>query len=286
MLISSEKLLQTARANHFAFPHFNFWNLDSLKAEIAVAEEFHLPVILAWAETHSKELTIYEAAELGKFYGQKAEVPVVLHLDHGTTPSLVIWGIDHGFTSVMIDASFKSFDENVAITKDIVRYAHKHGVPVEAEIGHVGTDIDTNDSSKYTEVEAAKEFYNKTRVDSLAVAIGTSHGVYKSGTPHINFERLKELQLAINIPLVLHGGSSSGDDNLSRAAQNGIAKINIFTDISVAALHAAQNKKYAMYFEMEDAERQAMKATVKHYYEVFGTLKYKEFTEENKNERD
>ncbi|WP_436633936.1 class II fructose-bisphosphate aldolase, partial [Lactobacillus acidophilus] len=123
-----------------------------------------------------------DALGLGKFFGARAKVPVILHLDHGVTPELVKKGVDEGFTSVMIDASDKDFDRNVAITKDIVEYAHARGVPVEAEIGHVGTNS-TEDDSRYTEVGAAKEFAEKTQVDSLAVSIGTSHGVYQGGTP-------------------------------------------------------------------------------------------------------
>lgn len=273
MLVSSKVYLQDARENHYAFPHFNYWDSNSIRAEIAAAEELKLPVILAWAQKHSAEISMEDAVGLGKFFGAKAKVPVMLHLDHGFTPELVKKGVDLGFTSVMIDASDKDFDTNVKITRDIVDYAHARGVVVEAEIGHVGTNS-TEDNSKYTEVDAAKKFAALTNVDSLAVSIGTSHGVYQSGTPKLNFDRLVELRNALSIPLVLHGGSSSGDANLQKAAELGITKVNIYTDLAMASLHAAQGKKFETEPDMAAAQKKAIKDLSEHYYKVFETSKY------------
>lgn len=272
MLVSSNTLLKDARDKGYAFPHFNYWDSNSIRAEIAAAEELGLPVILAWAEKHSPEIGIDDALALGKYFGSKAKVPVVLHLDHGTDPELVKYGIDNGFTSVMMDASDKDIEENIEITKDIVKYAHIRGVVVEAEIGHVGTN-ETEDNSMYTEVDAAVRFSKETQVDSLAVSIGTSHGVYKQGTPKLNFERLVELRKAVSIPLALHGGSSSGDDNLEKAVNRGITKVNIYTDLANAALFEAK-KDYHTETEMALAQREAMKKLAIHYYEVFGTDSY------------
>lgn len=273
MLVSSKIYLQDARKNHYAFPHFNYWDSNSIRAEIAAAEELKLPVILAWAEKHSPEIGMEDALGLGKFFGARAKVPVILHLDHGVTPELVKKGVDEGFTSVMIDASDKDFDTNVATTKDIVEYAHARGVVVEAEIGHVGTNS-TEDDSKYTEVDAAKKFAEETGVDSLAVSIGTSHGVYQTGTPKLNFDRLSELREALNIPLVLHGGSSSGDENLRKAAELGITKVNIYTDLAMASLHATQKEKFDTEPDMAAAQRKAIKDLSEHYYDVFETNNY------------
>lgn len=274
MLVSSKFYLQDAMKDHYAFPHFNYWDSNSIRAEIAAAEELKLPVILAWAQKHSAEISMEDALGLGKFFGAKAKVPVILHLDHGFTPELVKKGVDDGFTSVMIDASDKDFDTNVAITKDIAEYAHARGVVVEAEIGHVGTNS-TKDDSKYTEVDAAKEFAEKAGVDSLAVSIGTSHGIiYQTGTPKLNFKRLSELRAAMKIPLVLHGGSSSGDQNLQKAAELGITKVNIYTDLAMASLHATQKQKFAMEPDMAAAQKKAIKDLCEHYYHVFETDKY------------
>nr|SFZ88762.1 Fructose-bisphosphate aldolase class II [Loigolactobacillus rennini] len=273
MLISSSMLLKDAQKNHYAFPHFNFWDSNSIRAEIAAAETLKLPIILAWAQKHSPEIGIKDALQLGKYYGAKAQIPVVLHLDHGVDPDLVKYGVTHGFSSVMIDASDKSFEENVNVTKSIVSYAHQRGVAVEAEIGHVGTNA-TADDSMYTEVDAAKEFADLTQVDSLAVSIGTSHGVYQQGTPKLNFERLAELKEALSIPLVLHGGSSSGDENLTRAAQTGITKVNIYTDLANTALHAAQQMTFRSEPSMAAAQRSAVQQLAEHYYDVFKTARY------------
>jgi fructose-bisphosphate aldolase class II/tagatose 1,6-diphosphate aldolase GatY/KbaY len=171
----------------------------------------------------------------------------------------------------MIDASMKSFEENVAITKEVVEYAHAHGVVVEAEIGHVGTGVtyssDNNDSI-YTEVEAAKKFVELTGVDSLAVSIGTAHGKYK-GIPVINFQRLHELAEALPVPLVLHGGSSSGDENLERCATEGISKINIFTDFITAARDSAAEELPEDWFKVLKNADEAIKKVLRHYYHVF-----------------
>ncbi|MDF7639591.1 class II fructose-bisphosphate aldolase [Lactobacillus sp. ESL0791] len=273
MLISSEKILQSARDNGYAFPHFNYWDSNSIRAELAAAENRELPVILAWAQKHSGEIGVEDALSLGKYYGSTAKVPVVLHLDHGTDPDFVKWCAAHGFSSVMIDASAEKYDDNVKITRDVVHYAHQLGVPVEAEIGHVGTNSST-DNSTYTEVEAAVQFVKETKVDSLAVSIGTSHGVYQQGTPKLNFKRIAELKGSLNVPLVCHGGSSSGDENLRKAVEMGISKVNIFTDLANAALKVAQEKEYSSQFEFSVAQRDAVQSVAEHYYDVFATEKY------------
>lgn len=272
MIISSRNILKDARNKGYAFPHFNFWDSNSIRAEIAAAESKGLPVILAWAQSHTPELPIQDALSLGKYYGQKAKVPVVLHLDHGMDPDLVKWSALNGFSSVMIDASAEKFNDNVNITHDVVNYAHKLGVCVEAEVGHVGTNS-SEDNSSFTEVDAAVEFVQKTGVDSLAVSIGTSHGVYQSGTPALNFQRLTELKKAVSIPLVLHGGSSSGDENLRRAAESGIAKVNIYTDLANAAF-SATNRDYATQLDFSKAERDKVKEMSEHYYDVFKTSQF------------
>ena len=273
MLISAEKILQVARIGGFAFPHFNFWDSNSIRAELAAAENKGLPVMLAWAQSHSEELPIEDALNLGKFYGSNARVSVVLHLDHGMDPELVKWGASHGFTSVMIDASAEKYDDNVRITRDVVEYVHRLGVSVEAEIGHVGTNA-SQDNSTYTEVDAATEFVKATGVDSLAVSIGTSHGVYQQGVPKLNFDRISALRQKLTVPLVCHGGSSSGDENLSKAAQKGIAKVNIFTDLANVALKTTKTTNFDSELDLSASQRNEIQSLAEHYYDVFGTSKY------------
>ena len=241
MLVSSEKMLADARRNHYAIPAPDFWDSRSVSTFVKTAESLNAPLILSFAQIHLSYLGLEEAALLGKFHAKKCASPVALHLDHGTDLSVIEEAIRLGFTSVMIDASEDPYEENVRKTKEAVKMAHAAGVSVEAEIGHVGVnpgDIRGAQESVYTEVPDAVRFTEATGIDSLAVSIGTSHGLYK-GTPVIGFERLKELAAAVPVPLVLHGGSSSGDENLSRCAANGISKINLYTDFIVAAKKAA-----------------------------------------------
>ena len=275
MLVTSKELFKKAQEGKFAIPAPNFNDLESLRWHVETAERHNLPLILALAEAHIGEnITLEDAALVGKKYAEEAKVPVVLHLDHGTTPEVIKKAIDLGFSSVMIDASQDTFEENVRKTKDIIDYAHPKGVVVEAEIGHVGAgenyeNHETSDS-QYTTVEEAKKFAEETGVDSLAISIGTAHGMYK-GIPEINFDRLKEIAAAVDTPLVLHGGSSSGDENLNRCATNGITKINIFSDLLVAAKEEIDNNKPETYLDVKALSKQGMQKCLEHYYAVFET---------------
>ena len=275
MLVTSKELFKKAQEGKFAIPAPNFIDLESLRWHVETAERHNLPLILALAEAHIGEnITLEDAALVGKKYAEEAKVPVVLHLDHGTTPEVIKKAIDLGFSSVMIDASQDTFEENVRKTKDIIDYAHPKGVVVEAEIGHVGAgenyeNHETSDS-QYTTVEGAKKFAEETGVDSLAISIGTAHGMYK-GIPEINFDRLKEIAAAVDTPLVLHGGSSSGDENLNRCATNGITKINIFSDLLVAAKEEIDNNKPETYLDVKALSKQGMQKCLEHYYAVFET---------------
>ncbi len=280
MLVTSTELFKHAKENHYAIPSANFFDLDSLRWHVETAEELGLPIIVAFCEGHlSPNLILEESAYMGRKIAEEAKVPVVLHLDHGTTPSFIKKAVDLGFTSVMIDASMESFDDNVRITNDIIEYAHKRGVVVEAEIGHVGIGQNIgiseggSEDSQYTTVASAVEFAEKTNVDSLAISIGTAHGLYK-GIPKINFDRLKEIYNAIETPLVLHGGSSSGDENLNKCATNGICKINIYTDFLVAAKKEIDENMPANYLQQRMLAREGVKKCLKHYYNVFATKKF------------
>ena len=230
MLVASKELLDKARAEGYAIPSPDFVDSNSVRAFAQVADELHAPLILSFAEVHLEQMSVEEAALLGRFYAERADAPVALHLDHGTRMDVIEEAIARGFTAVMIDASSADLAENIRRTREVCELAHARGVTVEAEIGHVGTETEGNphavSESVYTEVDSAVELVAATGVDSLAVSVGTAHGAYK-GTPHINFEHLGELRDALAVPLVLHGGSGSGDDNLTRCAQCGVAKVNL-----------------------------------------------------------
>lgn len=285
MLVTSKELFDYAKENHFAIPAPNFIDMDTLRWHVEVAERLGMPLILALAEVHMGEnINLEDAALMGKKYAESASVPVVLHLDHGTTTEVIKKAIDLGFSSVMIDASKESFEENVRRTKEIVEYAHARGVVVEAEIGHVGTgknigvsetgDGNGPDTSSYTTVEEAVAFVEATNVDSLAISIGTAHGLYK-GTPNINFERLQEISAAMKTPLVLHGGSSSGDENLNRCALNGICKVNIYTDLLVGAQQEVDANAPDNYLSHKKLAKEGMQKCLEHYYSVFATQSVK-----------
>lgn len=274
MLVTSKELFRLAEEGKFAIPATNFIDLDSARTYVDTAEELKLPLILAFAQQHEEFISLEEAALIGKYLAEKSSMPVVLHLDHGQDFDFIKRAISLGFSSVMIDASKDTLEENIRKTKEVVEYAHQHGVVVEAEIGHVGSNQSYEDKNEtdsiYTEVADAKYFAEQTGVDSLAVSIGTAHGLYK-GTPKLNFERLFDIYQAVDIPLVLHGGSSSGDANLTKCVDNGIRKINIFTDFLNAAYLEIKKDKASDYVEMKAEANTAMKATLQRYFEVFKT---------------
>lgn len=277
MLVGSKEILNKCKLNKAAIPATNFIDMNSARVFTSTAQKLKLPLILAYAQSHKDILSLEEAALIGKYYAEKSDTPVVLHLDHGEDEKTIKKAIDLGFSSVMIDASSKSFKENIEITKKIVEYAHKNGVSVEAELGHVGNNaskkIKKNDSI-YTEVKDVIEFEKQTGVDSLAVSIGTSHGLYK-GKPKLNFQRLKDINEVAEIPLVLHGGSSSGEENLKKCVENGICKINIYTEFIVAAYKAIDLNIIDDYIEIKNIADEAMRKVLINYFNVFNTDRLK-----------
>lgn len=274
MLVNSKKVLLEAKKNKFAVPATNFIDLDSARTYVEVAEERGLPLLLPFAQSHKEIISLEEAAIIGKYLAEKASVPIILHLDHGEDIDFFKKAIDLGFSSVMIDGSQYPFDENIQVTQEVVNYAHNYNVTVEAELGHVGAN-DYSESyelseSIYTEVNDVIKFVDNTNVDSLAISIGTAHGMYQ-GTPKINFERLEEIDQIVDIPLVLHGGSSTGDENLNRCAINGISKINIFSDFLNGAYEEIRNKKPEGYIALKNSANEGMRKVLNHYYDVFNT---------------
>lgn len=274
MLVNSKEILLEARKRGFAIPSANFIDLNSARTYVEVANRRRLPLILSFAQSHNNLISLEEAALIGKYLADRVDNPVVLHLDHGEDFDFIRRAVDLGFSSVMIDASQEELEDNIAITKEVVDYAHSKGVTVEAELGYVGAnenfEAHEQEESIYTETEDVVEFVEKTQVDSLAISIGTAHGAYK-GTPKINFERLKEIYNITEVPLVLHGGSSSGDENLQRCATNGISKINIFTDFLTAAYEKISKGAPKNYLEMKELADKGMAQVLEHYYNVFKT---------------
>ena len=234
MLYTMKELLKVAKENQFAVPAFNICSYDMLKAIIEESERLNAPVIL---EIHPDEIAYLndEFVASVRAYAHNSKIPVVIHLDHGGTVKDVLRAIRNGYTSVMIDASLQSFEDNLAITKEVVALAHAVGVSVEAEIGTIGNNGSAEGGAAniiYTDPEQAKHFVEETNIDSLAIAIGTAHGLYpKDKTPKLNIELLKELNQQIDKPFVLHGGSGNPDAEVSESVRYGVAKVNLSSDL-------------------------------------------------------
>ncbi len=276
MLVNSVQMLADAKAKRYAVVAANYFDMLSARTLVAAAEERRSPLILAFAQVHADTgvLSLEEAALIGKYYAGKSSAPVVLHLDHGTDEAFLDRAMTLGFSSVMLDASMDPFEENVRRTRAVADEAHGLGLSVEAEIGHVGTGESYNSmedsDSVYTTVEEAKTFAERTGVDSLAISVGTAHGVYKNNVrPEIQFGRLHEIAGAVSVPLVLHGGSGTGDENLSRCAHEGISKINVFTDFLRGAMGKVNADYPADYFALRGAAAAGIRETLLHYIQLF-----------------
>ncbi|NMB28156.1 MAG: class II fructose-1,6-bisphosphate aldolase [Tissierellia bacterium] len=243
MLVTGAELLQDAHKKGYAVGAFNVNNMEIVQAIIEAAEETNSPVILQASQGGLKYAGVEYIAELGKLAARNANVPVVVHLDHGTDFDQVMLCIRHGFSSVMIDGSRFDLEGNIAITKKVIEVAHAVGVSVEAELGKIGGTEDhitvSERDATFTDPEEAKRFVDETNVDSLAIAVGTAHGVYK-GEPKLDFDRIKVIKEITDMPLVLHGSSGVPDEAIKKAVSLGINKINIDTDLRMAFANAVK----------------------------------------------
>lgn len=235
-LVTTKKLLLDAQAGGYAVGAFNVENMEMVQAVVAAAEELRAPVILQTTPSTVKYADLAYFYENVKVAAENASVPVVMHLDHGNSFELAMRALRAGYTSIMIDGSHESFEENIKVSKAVADACHPSGVPVEAELGKVGgkeDDLEAGDDDPYTNPTEAAEFVEKTGIDSLAVAIGTAHGVYK-GIPKLDLDRLSEIRKVVSIPLVLHGTSGVPDDTVEECVKRGICKVNYATDLRIA----------------------------------------------------
>ena len=233
--VTSKQMLLDAQAGGYAVGAFNAENMERVQAIIAAAEEVKAPVMIQTTPSTVKYASLALYLANVKAEAEKASVPVCIHLDHGSSFELAMQALRTGYTSIMIDGSHSVFEENIALTKRVVDACAPSGVPVEAELGKVGGKEDDLDGGAggYTVPEEAKEFAEKTGVDSLAVAIGTAHGVY-SGVPKLDLDRLTEIRKLVDIPLVLHGASGLSDDAVRESIRRGICKVNFATELRIA----------------------------------------------------
>lgn len=274
MLVNLNDILKKAQLGHYGVGLFNTTDTDMLEAVIAAAEEMRSPVVIGTAEILLPygELKLIAPSIIAA--AKRAKVPVVVHYDHGLTFDRCIEALKLGFSSVMFDGSTKSYEDNLKETAEIVKIAHSFGASVEGEIGHVG-NADVGDdllTDMYTTPEEAEEYVKATGVDALAIAIGTAHGVYKK-KPMLNIDRLKAIRKRIDTPLVLHGGSGLSDDDFKNTVKEGIAKVNIFTDLCLAGERAMSEglKQGIGYLETRKLKVEYIKEAVKNKIRLFGS---------------
>lgn len=271
MLVNLNDVLKDAQKNHYAVGLFNTIDTDALEAVISAAEELRSPVIIGTAEVLLPygELQLIGPAMIHA--AKKASVPVVVHFDHGLTIERCVEALKLGFSSIMFDGSAGDAEENIKNTREIVKFAHLMGATVEGEIGHVGEaeSKDNEVSDMYTTPQEAVDFVKETGVDALAIAIGTAHGAYKT-KPQLDVERLKEIRQNLDTPLVLHGGSGLSDEDFRDTIRNGIAKVNIFTDICVAGEKAMKNNDGG-YLDIRAERVRAMKEATMNKMRLFGS---------------
>lgn len=280
MLYNMKDLTKVAKENHFAVPAFNICSFDMLKAIMEEVEAQNAPVIL---EIHPSEI-----AYLGdnfvatvREYALRSSVPVVIHLDHGASVEDVMRAIKNGYTSVMIDASALPYEENKALTKKVVEIAHMVNVSVEAELGTIGNNNSAEGGAAsiiYTDPDLAEDFVKDTGIDTLAIAIGTAHGLYpKDMIPKLNIDLLKVLEERLDIPFVLHGGSGNPDAEVSEAAKHGVCKVNLSSDLKsvfFAEIRSYLNEHPEKYEpnEIYPGPDEAVRGVVRHKLEVLGTI--------------
>jgi ketose-bisphosphate aldolase len=275
MMVDLSHVLNPARKGKYAIGAFNIYNLETVDAVLAAANELRSPVIIAFGERYLKNFPIQAVAAIVKTIAKESRVPVALHLDHAQKMESIELAISAGFTSVMIDGSKLPLRENIAITKRAMALARPRGVSVEAELGRI---VRTGEAATdlFTDPNEAVQFMEETEVDALAVAVGTVHGLYK-GEPTLDLVRLGQIADKVSVPLALHGGSGLPDNLIKSAMQLGVAKLNVNTEISIQGVNAIRgflaekgNENTRLEELMIEAQH-SMVGVVKKYIEFFGS---------------
>jgi len=278
-LVSMNAFLPKARANKFAVGQFNMNNLEFAQAITEAAMEENSPFIFGVSEGALKYMGIEYTVAIAEAAARKSGLPIALHLDHGSSFEVAMACIRAGFSSVMFDGSHYPLEENIRLTKEVVRAAHAMGVSVEGELGTIGgveDDISVDEAdAALAKPEEAIRFYEETGVDCLAIAVGTAHGMYK-GEVKIRFDIIREVVSKIPVPVVLHGGSGVPDDMIREAIQAGVGKINVNTENQIACTNAIRetlNKDAKVYDPRKylTPARNAMKEVVREKIRLFGS---------------
>lgn len=278
-LVSMNEFLPKAKEHKFAVGQFNMNNLEFAQAIAEAAAELKSPFIYGVSEGALKYMGIEFTVAIAEAAAKKYGVTVALHLDHGSSFEVAMKCIRAGFSSVMFDGSHYPFEENVRLTKEVVKAAHAMGVSVEGELGTIGgveddISVDEADAS-LAKPEEAIRYYEETGVDCLAIAVGTAHGMY-AGEPNIRFDIIEEVTSQIPVPVVLHGGSGVPDEMIRKAIAAGVGKINVNTENQVACTQAIRdvlNKDQKVYDPRKYLmpARDAMIEVVKSKIQLFGS---------------
>jgi fructose-bisphosphate aldolase class II len=276
MYVAMKEILDRANKENYAVMAINCFNLETARTVITTANKLNAPIIINIYQAHLAEHAYTNLiTPIVKTIASQVKVPVALNLDHGTDKELVYQAINDGFSSVMYDGAEFELERNIAETKSVVSYAHQHGVSVEAELGSLGATAGDNytlDDMK-TNPDQAADFVKKTGIDALAISYGSSHGNYPEGmTPEFDFERLQAIKASVDIPLVLHGGSGSGSENILKSVQYGINKINVGCDFMNANRDSTQKIIQAdpdvNYFDLIHQVEQDSAEVIAHYIEL------------------
>ncbi len=279
MYVSMKEMLAAANAGGYAVMAINCFNIETARAVITTAAEERAPIIVNIFEQHLLEHCDSELiCPVVKTLANRVDVNVALNYDHGSDEKYLIKALDDGFSSVMADMSRYDLEENIRRTKNIADYAHSLGASVEGEIGCLGASEDgrfTSDAM-YTDPDQAKMFYERTGIDALAISFGTSHGNYPEGmVPEFDIERLKKIKQLTGAPLVLHGGSGSGEKNILNSVKNGINKINVGCDFMNANRDAAINilgkNPEINFFDLVSQTEKQGKELVRYYIGLSGS---------------
>lgn len=276
MIVNLKNILKIAEAEGCAVGSFNTPNFESLRAVIGAAEALKQPVIIMHAQVHEEMglCKMEEIAPIMLFMAERANVPVCVHLDHGTDLDYVRRATELGFTSVMYDGSEQSLDINRANTCIIKEIAERKNISVEAEVGSMGAREagSGGGESIYTDPEAAAEFVENTGIDALACAFGTAHGIYLK-QPKLDFERVRKIKSMINVPIVMHGGSGVSNEDYKKVISCGVRKINYYTYMAKAGGEAVDKMADRTFFhDIAAAAEQGMKENVKAAIRVFSGL--------------
>ncbi len=279
MYVSMKNMLDDANANNYAVMAINCFNIETVRAVVQAATIEDAPIIVNIFQDHLLTHCDSELiAPIVKTIAERTNVSVALNFDHGQEKEYLIKAIDDGFSSVMVDASRFNLEDNIKMTKEIADYAHKHGASVEGEIGCLGASEggEFTQDTMYTDPEQAKIFFDRTNIDALAISIGTSHGNYPEGmVPEFDIERLKEIKRLTKAPLVLHGGSGSGEKNIVNSVKNGINKINVGCDFmnanrDAAAKHLRENPDINFFDLIHSTEKDSIEL-VRYYIGLSGS---------------